>query len=134
MHEALLDARFELFVVGRLERVLGTEAQRAVVERLLHLCEQLLDALGQSVLRNKRLAFAPRHVAARECDCAFLNVARAQLDAQGHALDFPLVELEARRQMRAVVQLPTKTRALDFSAERARWHEGHLAGRGVSFN
>ena len=63
--ETVLDGFLEFLVVRGLVGIGFAKRQRAIKERLLNFCEQLRNCRRNSLLRDERLAFFARAVAAR---------------------------------------------------------------------
>src|SRR5439155_21203254 len=84
-----------LFVAGGLE------------ERLLHLPQHLVDRDSRAGKRDLLLLAG---VAPRDGDCCRREVAAADLDAERHALQLPLVELEAGPVLGPIVDTDANTR------------------------
>src|SRR5262249_13523269 len=92
-----LDRLLELIVGPPLRGVGAHERRRPLVERLLDRAEHGRHRASEPVLRHERLAGFPGRVAAGQDDRALLDVAWADLDAEGHTAHLPVVELEAGR-------------------------------------
>ena len=80
---------------------------RAFQQGFLDVDQQVGNGGGQTGLRDERLAFAAGLVAAGQGNGSFFDILGADLDAQGHAAHFPVVELEAGRDLGAVVHFDT---------------------------
>ena len=85
-----------LFVAGGLE------------ERRLHVSQHLVDRDSRSRKRDLLLLAG---VAARDGDCCRREVAAADLDAERHALQLPLVELEAGPVLGPIVDTDANSRS-----------------------
>src|SRR5713226_9046019 len=93
--ETGLDRLFQVVVGFRVMRVGFAECQSLVMQRLLNFGEQAFDGGGQAGQRRADLPFSARTVAAREDGGLLSDVLGSELDAQGNAAHFPVVELPA---------------------------------------
>src|SRR5262249_37133026 len=82
----------ELIVAACAIGAAEAEGQCLVVEPALYLCEQLRHPPGDTVFSAGLLGGAVR--ARHQNDLTALGVARPDLDADGHALELPVVVLE----------------------------------------
>src|SRR5439155_11644812 len=81
--------------------------ERVAIQRCLHVSQHLVDRDSRARKRDLLLLAG---VAARDGDCCRREVAAADLDADRHALQLPLVELEAGPVLGPIVDTDANTR------------------------
>src|SRR5687768_10977365 len=83
-------------------------------ERFLYFRQEHLYGRRETGLRDERFAFLSRPVAAGKRHASFLHILGSNLHADGNAAHLPIIELESRTDIVAIVHFEANARILEF--------------------